>query len=111
VTITARSATNPRHRIGADAMLHILTKTSIFIKLPNECLCQMAGEPLVHVVPLKFHGYMLSNDSCTYDLGKRKRDPLEGSGARKRIKLIRWKVLPRALPKGITKAEVIPCER
>ncbi|KAJ8580772.1 hypothetical protein M405DRAFT_752860, partial [Rhizopogon salebrosus TDB-379] len=98
-------------RIGADAMLHILTKTSVFIKLPNECLCQMTGEALIYTVPPKLDGYMPSSDSCTHDLGKRKRDPLEGSGPRKRLKLIRWNDLRRVFPKGGTKTDVTPCER
>ncbi|KAG2141537.1 hypothetical protein BD769DRAFT_1295097, partial [Suillus cothurnatus] len=38
-------------RIGVDAMLHLLTKTSIFIQLPNECLCQLTGEPLIYQIP------------------------------------------------------------
>ncbi len=28
-------------------MLHLLTEASIFAPLPNECLCQMTGTPLV----------------------------------------------------------------
>lgn len=40
-----------RARVGVDAMLHLLTETSIFISLPNQCLCQMTGEPLIHIVP------------------------------------------------------------
>ncbi len=28
-------------------MLHLLTEASIFASLPNECLCQMTGTPLV----------------------------------------------------------------
>ncbi|KIK45335.1 hypothetical protein CY34DRAFT_78126 [Suillus luteus UH-Slu-Lm8-n1] len=32
-------------------MLHLLTKTSIFVKLPNECLCQMTGMPLIYAMP------------------------------------------------------------
>jgi hypothetical protein len=89
-------------------MLHILTKTSVFIKLPNECLCQMTGQPLTYA-PLKLDGYMPSSDSCMHDLGKRKRDPLEGSGPRKRLKLITWKDR-KGFSKGCPKSETIPCE-
>lgn len=32
-------------------MLHLLVDTSIFVSLPNQCLCQMTGEPLVHIPP------------------------------------------------------------
>jgi len=38
-------------RIGEDAMIHILTETSIFIPLPNGSLCQITGEPLIHMLP------------------------------------------------------------
>ncbi|KAJ7761909.1 hypothetical protein DFH07DRAFT_683186, partial [Mycena maculata] len=34
-------------RVGTDAMLHLLTDTSIFIALPNDCLCQLVGEPIL----------------------------------------------------------------
>ncbi|KAG2017771.1 hypothetical protein CC2G_007253 [Coprinopsis cinerea AmutBmut pab1-1] len=39
-------------KIGVDAMLHLLTETSIFIPLPNGCLCQVTGEPLLFLRPL-----------------------------------------------------------
>src|SRR6266436_400283 len=39
-------------RIGVDVMLHLLTETSVFMCLPNQCLCQMTGEPIVHIAPL-----------------------------------------------------------
>lgn len=32
-------------------MLHLLLKTSIFISLPNECLCQLTGEALIYIPP------------------------------------------------------------
>ncbi|KAJ7104028.1 hypothetical protein B0H15DRAFT_757665, partial [Mycena belliarum] len=34
-------------RIGTDAMLHLLTDASVFIALPNDCLCQLVGEPIL----------------------------------------------------------------
>lgn len=37
--------------IGADAMIHLLTDTSIFVSLPNGCLCQMSGVPVVNLRP------------------------------------------------------------
>ncbi|PCH42204.1 hypothetical protein WOLCODRAFT_34310, partial [Wolfiporia cocos MD-104 SS10] len=40
-------------RIGEDAMFHLLTETSIFVALPNDCLCQMTGEPIVRLEPPK----------------------------------------------------------
>lgn len=36
-------------RLGVDIILHLLTGTSLFLKLPNECLCQITGEPLVNL--------------------------------------------------------------
>ncbi|TFK18118.1 hypothetical protein FA15DRAFT_603881 [Coprinopsis marcescibilis] len=39
-------------RIGVGAMLHLLSETSIFVPLPNGCLCQVTGEPVVFLVPL-----------------------------------------------------------
>lgn len=30
-------------------MIHLLTETNLFISLPNDCLCQMTGEPIVHL--------------------------------------------------------------
>ncbi|PIL35516.1 hypothetical protein GSI_02244 [Ganoderma sinense ZZ0214-1] len=38
-------------RIGEDAMFHLLTETSIFASLPNGCLCQMVGDPVLHMKP------------------------------------------------------------
>jgi telomerase reverse transcriptase len=36
-------------RIGADAMLHLLTETSIFVALPNDCLCQVTGDSILNL--------------------------------------------------------------
>lgn len=72
-------------RIGADAMLHLLLKTSIFVSLPNECLCQLTGEPLIYI-PLA-NGTNLMAKQTTRPHAKRK---LESSVTlpRKRQKLI-----------------------
>ncbi|TFK45862.1 hypothetical protein OE88DRAFT_1610977, partial [Heliocybe sulcata] len=32
--------------IGADAMFYLLTGTSVFVALPNDCLCQVTGRPI-----------------------------------------------------------------
>lgn len=32
-------------------MLSLLTETSIFISLPNQCLCQMTGAPIISTAP------------------------------------------------------------
>lgn len=42
--------------IGADAMLHLLTEAQVFVSLPNDCLCQMTGEPVIHMVPATLQG-------------------------------------------------------
>ena len=28
--------------------MHLLTETSMFLPLPNDCLCQMTGTPIIH---------------------------------------------------------------
>ncbi|KAF4571549.1 hypothetical protein EYR36_008889 [Pleurotus pulmonarius] len=38
-------------RTGVDATLHLLTDTSIFAPLPNNCMCQLTGQPLMHLIP------------------------------------------------------------
>lgn len=45
------SPTDSSHRIGEDAMMHLLTETAIFLSLPNNCFCQMTGEPLINFPP------------------------------------------------------------
>lgn len=42
---------NGQHRIGEDAMFHLLFDTSIFVALPNGCLCQMTGDAIVNLRP------------------------------------------------------------
>ena len=39
------------NRIGSDAMLHLLSETSLFICLPNDCYCQMTGKTIVSLTP------------------------------------------------------------
>ena len=41
-------------RIGEDAMFHLLTETSVFVPLPNECLFQITGDPIIHMKPPPF---------------------------------------------------------
>lgn len=36
---------------GEDAMLGLLKNTSIFLQLPNGCLCQATGKPLCELPP------------------------------------------------------------
>ena len=33
-------------------MLHLLTETSVFLSLPNGCLCQVTGVPVIFVTPI-----------------------------------------------------------
>lgn len=35
-------------------MMHLLTEVSIFVPLPNDCLCQVTGEPLLHMKAPRF---------------------------------------------------------
>jgi hypothetical protein len=92
-------------------MLHLLTKTSIFIQLPNECLCQLTGEPLIYQIPPKLDGCIPPSDSETYNLGKRKRHPLECPGPRKRLKVVGLKDFRRVFPESLTIAATISSER
>ena len=32
-------------------MLHLLTETSVFLSLPNGCLCQATGVPIIFITP------------------------------------------------------------
>lgn len=67
-------------------MFHLLAQTSIFLKLPNECLCQIAGEPMINLPPP--HDMLFSIPTFRQPLGdtnqrgllKRKREKTEESG-------------------------------
>lgn len=39
-------------RVGEDVLLHLLTGTSIFIPLPNGCLCQVTGEHIFNLTQI-----------------------------------------------------------
>lgn len=39
-------------RTGVEAMMHLLTDTSIFVSLPNDCYCQMSGKAILYLRPL-----------------------------------------------------------
>lgn len=56
-------------RIGIDAMLHLLTETSVFLSLPNGCLCQVTGVPIIFITP------NVQNDHTSIFL-----HPCEGNG-------------------------------
>ncbi|KAL5526463.1 EST2 [Sanghuangporus sanghuang] len=38
-------------RVGDSIILHLLTETSVYIALPNDCYCQIIGPPLLYSVP------------------------------------------------------------
>lgn len=57
-------------------MLHLLTAASIFVPLPNECLCQMTGTPLVFLPSpaIEVSGDALAT-SLSHERFKRKAEP------------------------------------
>ena len=76
-------------------MLHILTETHLFVSLPNDCLCQMTGEPMIHMVPGALHGSgRPSTAPPTKDHTKARKRPFpfpdahEDEHQRKRLKTI-----------------------
>ncbi|CAA7267063.1 unnamed protein product [Cyclocybe aegerita] len=54
-------------RIGEDAMLHLLAEIPIFLALPNGCLCQITGEPLIHMVPSRHNVGFVPNGPVQAD--------------------------------------------
>jgi telomerase reverse transcriptase len=74
-------------RIGADAMLHLLLNTSLFISLPNECLCQLTGEPIMFASLPPGGGFL--DKGPHHQVQKRKRETPQQLQPRKRLKLIR----------------------
>ncbi|KAF9000680.1 hypothetical protein BDQ17DRAFT_1245339 [Cyathus striatus] len=77
--------------IGVDAMLHLLTETSIFMSLPHECLCQVTGDPLIHLTPnLQQLRESQADSSCGRENGSKKRQHVKVTvsvGPRKKQKL------------------------
>ena len=74
-------------RIGESAMFHLLTEASIFVPLPNECLCQLTGIPLVFLPsPTIDLLSSVSTGPVASEKGKRKAlpHPEEPSSKRKR---------------------------
>ncbi|KAF9818550.1 hypothetical protein IEO21_02655 [Rhodonia placenta] len=52
-------------------MFHLFTETSVFVPLPNECLCQMIGEPIIHLKPppiVNFSHALQEHDSTHQDV-------------------------------------------
>jgi hypothetical protein len=70
-------------------MLHLLTEASIFVPLPNECLCQLTGMPLVF---LPSPAIDLANSEsaapASSEERKRKAEPhLEAPSTKKRLQI------------------------
>lgn len=81
-------------RIGADAVLHLLFKTSLFISLPNECLCQLTGEPIIFASLPPGDEFL---DGGPHDrVQKRKREASRQLQPRKRPRLIKMTTDSRA---------------
>ncbi|KAG7089455.1 hypothetical protein E1B28_011140 [Marasmius oreades] len=76
-------------RIGGQAMGHLLTKASIFISLPNGCLCQMTGKPLYSLLKPRSVAPRDSNfNTVTRTIQKRKAlGPPSGERPTKRLKI------------------------
>lgn len=70
--------------IGEDAMLHLLTETHIFVSLPNDCLCQMTGEPIIFKVPMNDHPSEETRGSLSIRRGEKRPFPFPIEGAQAR---------------------------
>ena len=63
-------------------MLHLLVDTSLFVSLPNDCLCQMTGNPVTNLKPSdlsrRSEGDVLRNnaDLAAYSRGTKRRGAL-----------------------------------
>lgn len=60
--------------VGEDVVIHLFTETSLFLPLPNGCLCQATGPPLVHVKLSDPRIRPLRTEAQKSDLGSRKRN-------------------------------------
>jgi len=85
-------------------MLHLLMDTSIFIPLPNGCLCQLTGEPIIHIAP-----QLLGTDGHGINMLKSKRSRententcLDDERLKKRAKyeILPTPVIPKQLMEG-----------
>ena len=72
-------------------MFHLLTETCLFAPLPNDCLCQMTGEPIVYMkVPPFKRALEPAAAAAVHERIRAKRKAQgqpEGSEARKRMRL------------------------
>lgn len=37
--------------VGDAILLHLLTETSVYVALPNDCYCQVMGTPIIYSAP------------------------------------------------------------
>ena len=65
------------NRVGEDVLLHLFTGTSVFIPLPNGCLCQVTGEHMYNLAQIP---QTPSPSFCT--TAKRKADEVEEGESR-----------------------------
>ncbi|KAG6899964.1 hypothetical protein C0993_004865 [Termitomyces sp. T159_Od127] len=78
-------------RIGINPMLYLLSETNIFISLPNGCLCQMTGEPVVTLSPKIRDPSILSRPPQKKLVGEKRRCPWISEQPTKRQKSSRLK--------------------
>ncbi|KAJ3766420.1 hypothetical protein FB446DRAFT_653838 [Lentinula raphanica] len=89
-------------RIGVDAMIHLLTRTSMFTSLPNGCLCQMTGPILLHVIP-KSECERIAECS-----NKRKRPNIDNGPSDRSLKRIKISCTASAQPPIFKLREYVP---
>ncbi|KAJ3515494.1 hypothetical protein NLJ89_g1720 [Agrocybe chaxingu] len=108
-------------RIGEDAMLHLLADTSIFLALPNGCLCQITGEPLIHMVPNRHdvgfapNGTLQADGESTNALNRKRPWPVgddgQEHGREKRRKLnVDSGSSSNGIPQNAIRAKVSPAD-
>ena len=55
------------YRVGEDVMFHLLAETSMFASLPNGCLCQLTGDPILHMRPPVLARAPVRGDDCEHE--------------------------------------------
>jgi len=74
------------YRAGATIVRHLLSECSLFVPLPNEGLCQLAGPPINDLKPTS--AFVIASLSAAQpELGKRKPEQSEDDRPRKRAKI------------------------
>ncbi|KAF7974772.1 hypothetical protein HWV62_11243 [Athelia sp. TMB] len=99
-------------RLGIDVMLHLLTETSIFVSLPNQCLCQVTGDPLIHMIPptpvLQRPPRLAPEAACSAEMRPAKRKAIDHQDERpnKRMRLCET-ITPSPIAKRATSMNTI----